>query len=90
MLQGELPEKLKSLAELYAGCVAGAMQRDDYLQVIQDTGFIDMEVKKEHQFTVSDAILTKYLSEDDINLYRRSNTGVFSLTVFGKKPADTK
>lgn len=90
VLQGELPEKLKSLAEMYAGCVAGAMQRDDYLQVIQDTGFIDLEVKKEHQFMVSDAILTQYLSEDDFNLYRRSNTGVFSVTVFGKKPADAK
>lgn len=86
VLQGELPEKLKSLAEMYAGCVAGAMQRADYLQVIQDTGFIEMEVKKEHQFIVSDAILTQYLSEDDLESYRKSNTRVFSITVFGKKP----
>lgn len=88
VLQGELPEKLKSLAEMYAGCVAGAMQRADYLQVIQDTGFIEMEVKKERQFMLSDAILTKYLSEEDITLYRQSNTRIFSITVFGRKPAE--
>lgn len=86
VLRGELPEKLKSLAELYAGCVAGALQRDDYLHVIQTTGFTDIEIKKEQQFTLSDAILANYLSQEDIETYRRSNTGVFSMTVSGKKP----
>lgn len=88
VLQGELPEKLKSLAEMYAGCVAGALQRADYLQVIQDTGFIELEVKKERQFTLSDVILAQYLSEEDIALYRQSNTGVFSLTVSARKPVE--
>lgn len=86
VLRGELPEQLKSLAELYAGCVAGALQRDDYLHVIQTTGFTDIEIKKEQQFTLSDAILANYLSQEDIETYRRSNTGVFSITVSGKKP----
>ncbi len=88
VLRGELPEKLKSLAELYAGCVAGAMQHDEYLQVIRETGFTEMEIKREHQFVMSDAILAKYLSEEDIALYRQSDTGVFSITVFGRKPVE--
>ena len=90
VLQGELPEKIKTLAEMYAGCVAGAMQRDDYLQTIQDTGFTGTDVKQEHQFLLSDEILAKYLSEEDITLYRDSNTGILSITVFGKKPVDAE
>ena len=62
VLQGELPPKLKSLVELYVGCVAGALQRAEYLQVIRDTGFTDLELKKDQQYIVSDAILAKYLS----------------------------
>jgi arsenite methyltransferase len=89
VLQGELPAKLKSLVELYAGCVAGALQRDEYLQVIRDAGFTDLELKKDQQYAVSDAILAKYLSPEDIALYRQSNTGVFSITVSAKKPVIT-
>lgn len=86
VLQGELPAKLKSAVELYAACVAGALSRDEYLHVIQETGFTDIEIKKEQQFTLPDAALTQYLSQEDIELYRQSNTGVFSITVSAKKP----
>jgi arsenite methyltransferase len=88
VLQGELPAKLKALVELYAACVAGALSRDAYLHVIQKTGFTDLEIKKEQQFTVSDVVLTKYLSQGDLELYRQSNTGVFSITVSAMKPVD--
>lgn len=88
VLQGELPDKLRSLAELYAGCVAGAMQRDEYLGVIQETGFTDIQVKKDHKFVVSDTVLTQYLTSDDIEAYRQSNTGVYSITVFARKPVN--
>ncbi|GAK57741.1 protein containing Methyltransferase type 11 domain [Candidatus Vecturithrix granuli] len=87
VLRGELPEKLKSLAELYAGCVAGALQHDEYLHVIREAGFTDMEIHKDHQYILPDAILTQYLSHEDIELYRHSNTGIFSITVSARKPA---
>lgn len=86
VLRGELPEKLKTLAEMYAGCVAGAMQREAYLNTIQETGFVDIDIKKEQQFTVSDAVLAQHLSQEEIDLYRRSNRGVVSITVSAKKP----
>ena len=86
VLRGELPDQLKRLAELYAGCVAGAMQRDEYLNLIRDTGFLDIQIKKEQQFVVTDALLTQYLKPEDIDLYRQSNAGVYSITVFARKP----
>ncbi len=88
VLRGELPAKLKSLAEMYAGCVAGAMQHDEYLQVIQETGFADTDVKKERPFVLADGILEQHLTADDIQQYRNSNADVLSITVVGEKPAD--
>jgi SAM-dependent methyltransferase len=89
VLQGELPPKLKSLVELYAGCVAGAIQRAEYLQVIRDAGFTELKIQKDQSYLLSDAMLANYLSPEDIVLYRQSNTGIFSITVSAKKPAVT-
>ncbi|HKK10108.1 MAG TPA: arsenite methyltransferase, partial [Bacteroidales bacterium] len=35
VLQGALPEPLQQDAEMYAGCVSGALQKDDYLDIIK-------------------------------------------------------
>jgi len=89
VLQSELPASLKSIAELYAGCVAGAMQRDEYLQVIQETGFVNLEIKKERKITVSEEMLADALSEKDIEEvreFRNAGNGIISLTVFAEKP----
>jgi arsenite methyltransferase len=79
-------EKLKNLAEMYAGCVAGAMQRDEHLNTIREIGFVDLDMKKEQPFVVSDAILSQYLSPEEIDLYRQSSRGILSITVLAKKP----
>ncbi len=39
VLYEELPESVKQNVGAYAGCVAGAMLKDDYLAVIKDVGF---------------------------------------------------
>ena len=44
VLIGELPENLCSEAEMYAGCVAGAIQKDDYLDLIQKNGFSSITI----------------------------------------------
>jgi arsenite methyltransferase len=46
IIKGNLPEKLQESAEMYAGCVAGALQQDDYLQIIKRTGFTQVEIRK--------------------------------------------
>ena len=35
VLTGDLPNKLKEAAEMYAGCVSGALQKSDYLKIIK-------------------------------------------------------
>ncbi len=56
VLLGELPDFIKESMDAYAGCVSGAMLRDDYLQAIRDAGFGDVEVLGESRFA-SDAMI---------------------------------
>jgi len=86
VLNGELPEKLKSIAELYAGCVSGATQKDDYLNKLSNVGFVDVEVKKERNYNLSEEYLNTLLSEDEVKKYMGNGSSILSVTVFGKKP----
>lgn len=86
VLKGELPEELKSDAEMYAGCVAGAIQKEDYLNAIAKTGFKNVSVQKEKTILLPDDILVKYLSQDEIESFKNRNTGIYSITVFAQKP----
>ena len=86
VLVGELPEGLVKASEMYAGCVSGAIQREDYLQIIREAGFVNITVQKEKAIDVPDEILRDYLSEEEIKAFRNSNTGIFSITVYGDKP----
>lgn len=44
---GSVPASVRRDAELWAGCIAGAMQKDDYLGLIREAGFREVSVKKE-------------------------------------------
>lgn len=86
VLRGDLPEALRNDATMYAGCVAGAMQENDYLNVLQAAGFEDIAVQKRKTISIPRDILSKYLSEADLLSFEAGNTGIFSITVYGKKP----
>lgn len=85
VIKGELPENLKKSAMMYAGCVAGAIQQDAYLQIISTTGFTNVEIKKTKVIDLPDEILKEYLSESELSEYRQSGVGVFSITVTADK-----
>lgn len=85
VIRGELPDGLKNDAEMYAGCVAGALQQDEYLNIIQKAGFKNIEVQKEKEVKLPEAVLKAYLSEEGLKTYRNSNIGIFSITVFAEK-----
>jgi arsenite methyltransferase len=85
VLKGELPEQLKKSAEMYAGCVAGAIQQDEYLDIIKNSGFKNVEIKRTKTTELPDEILNNYLNEDQIKEFREKRTGMFSITVVGEK-----
>jgi arsenite methyltransferase len=86
VLRGELPDALKHDAEMYAGCVSGAMQISDYLKGLSDAGFVNIKVQKERRISLPNEILSQYLTEKEIAEMNESNVGVFSITVYGEKP----
>ncbi len=90
VLVGYLPQNLKNAAEMYAGCVSGALQKDVYLEIIKQTGFKNINIQKEKAIIIPDEILKDYLSADEISAFKQSKTGIFSITVFAEKPEESK
>lgn len=86
VLIGELPEGLRKDAEMYAGCVSGAIQKQTYLELIQQNGFCNIAIQKEKAITIPDDILRNYLNETDLANFRSGNTGIFGITVYAEKP----
>jgi ubiquinone/menaquinone biosynthesis C-methylase UbiE len=90
VLMGNLPDALRKDAEMYAGCVAGAIQKNEYLQYIQDAGFQEVIIQKEKTITIPEDILSKYLSAEQVEDFNRGATGIYSITVYGEKPGSMK
>lgn len=90
VLIGALPEALQKDAEMYAGCVSGAIQRDEYLELIKANGFENITVQKQKTIILPDDILQKYLNADELTEFKKGKTGIFSLTVYAEKPIAEK
>jgi SAM-dependent methyltransferase len=86
VLLGELPKDLKEDAVMYAGCVSGALPKGEYLRIIEESGFVDLDVKKETKIDIPDELLLKYMSAEELKKFSNGETGIFSITVTGKKP----
>lgn len=89
VLVGDLPKGIVQASEMYAGCVSGAIQKEAYLQTIREIGFEHITVQKEKAIHVPDEILQDYLDAEGIKDFRQSNTGIYSITVYGSKPSDS-
>ena len=85
VLVGDLPEKIKNAAEMYAGCVASAIQMEDYLKIIENSGFKNISLQKKKPIIVPDDILKNYLNEEEIQQYKDSTTRIYSITVYAEK-----
>ncbi len=88
VLEGNLPAGLQDDASMYAGCVSGAIQKSEYLSIIEKTGFENIQVQKERRITLPDDILKSYLSEEEIVSFKTGKTGIFSITVYAEKPGN--
>ncbi len=82
--KGDLPEELRKDAELYAGCVAGACEINDYLNIIKMAGFTDVTIHKEFKIDLPAEIVNKYFTASEQEAQKRDK-GIFSITVTGWK-----
>ncbi|RYY86698.1 MAG: arsenite methyltransferase [Chitinophagaceae bacterium] len=86
VLLGELPGPIQKAAELYAGCVSGAIQKETYLTLIRNAGFTNISLQKEKVINVPDDILRNYLTQEELASFKASGTGIYSITVYADKP----
>lgn len=87
VLEGELPAKWKEVAELYAGCVSGAIQKSEYLGIIEEAGFKNITLQKDKTIIIPEEVLTNYLTADEISDYKKGATRITSITVYAEKTA---
>lgn len=85
VLKGELPEALQKDAEMYAGCVSGAIDIEKYLGIIKSLGFSSIEIHKQKKIIIPTEILSKYLTEDEMLSLKSGDIGIYSITVSGTK-----
>lgn len=90
VLEGDLPKEIREAAEMYAGCVAGAIQKQVYLDLIEANGFRNITIQKDKPILVPDDILKQYLPDEQLAAFKQSGTGIRSITVYAEKPAEEK
>jgi arsenite methyltransferase len=86
VLEGELPENLKEEAELYAGCVSGSIQLNEYLKIMEKAGLKNISIQKKKAIQVPDQILLRYLTSTQLGEFKLTDSGIFSITVYAEKP----
>jgi arsenite methyltransferase len=85
VISGELPDKIKKAGEMYAGCVSGAIDRNEYIGLIEKTGFRNIKIEKDKLIKLPDSILHEYLTKDEAIAFNESSSGIFSITVYAEK-----
>jgi SAM-dependent methyltransferase len=87
VLNGPLPDKWKEVAELYAGCVSGAIQKEEYMSIIEEAGFVNIQIQKSKKIVLPDDILSQYLNPEEAAAYKADDSRIESITVYGEKAA---
>lgn len=90
VLIADLPKNVKESAEMYSGCIAGALKKDDYINKISKAGFSQIDIVKEDTVQVSDYIgsdkviseLAKDMSEEEI---KNIDKAVVSIKISARK-----
>lgn len=90
VLIADLPEKVLKSAEMYIGCISGALKKTEYLDKIRNAGFKDVNVVKEDSVQLLEYIgsdkavkdIVQNMSEEEID--RVSNV-VISIKISAKK-----
>ncbi|MEO5995400.1 MAG: arsenite methyltransferase [Chitinophagaceae bacterium] len=86
VLIGDLPEALRKDVEMYAGCVSGAIQKDEYMELIKSNGFENIVIQKQKPIILPHDILENYLDDAELKEFKSGKTGIFSITAYAEKP----
>lgn len=79
--EGTMDKKVQQSAELYAGCVSGAIEKEEYLDIIRQTGFKNVAIKQERRIDIPEQWFEEQLGEP----ISPDSVRIKSVTVFGVK-----
>lgn len=85
VILGELPLELIKSATLYAGCVSGALQQQEYLNIIKEIGFVNIGIKKSKIIDLPDDLLLQFMDNNELKSFHENFKGLFSITVVANK-----
>lgn len=85
VISGNLPDKLRASAELYVGCVAGAINKQKYIDTIKNAGFNNVKIVEEKKYILPEKLIKQYLNQEEYDLYKNSDAEILSITVYGEK-----
>lgn len=85
VLNGAFPKEFTDNAAMYAGCIASAIQREDYLKEIEKADFRNIRIERVKTVLIPDEVLNEHLDENTIQKYKLGNVGIYSITVTGTK-----
>ncbi len=93
VLTGTLPDRLRASAAAWAGCIAGAVSRERYLDLVRRAGFEEVEVIGEEPFPLScmandptaQAVFGDWAMTDEE--VRTAEAAIASLKVRARRPA---
>lgn len=85
VIRGNLSEEMKKDAEMYAGCVSGASEMNDYLKIVENTGFLNINIHKQKEIILPELLLSEYNNQQELKSFKTGVTGIFSITVSASK-----
>ncbi len=87
VLRGDLPEGIRKSLEMWAGCVAGALQESEYRRLLAEAGFKNIEIEPTRVYTADDS--RDFLGEAGIEEadLRAAEGRIMAAFVRARKPA---
>ncbi|HXI20169.1 MAG TPA: arsenite methyltransferase [Gemmatimonadales bacterium] len=86
--RGELPEAVRRSLVLWTGCVAGALDQDEYLALLTRAGFVNAEVEPTRAYTADDArSMLESAGQEPGSLPEQLDGRVISAFIRARKPA---
>ena len=62
--RGEIPDAVRRSMELWVGCIAGALDEHEYRQLLNDAGFVDVDIEPTRIYQFEDAGLGETLARE--------------------------
>ena len=62
--RGEIPDAVRHSMELWVGCVAGALAESEYRRLLQDAGFVDIDMEPTRVYEFKDAGIDDVLARE--------------------------